>query len=565
MCECFVGYEGAACERVVPGAGCGPRHVRNVSRLARAYGGGGDYALWDKASSHGCACDPGWAGPDCAKRRCKLGVDPLYIDGKATARVSQPSFTLRAGVNADALSGTYAIRFFDVFDRDYVTAPLDAAAGTDYAAALSRGASSACAHVVGALEALPNTVVPAGTVACSSDVDATAASYATYSLTFTGNPAACGRSRSRGTSTARRGRRRARILERGTSRDGVGRGEFVDRFPQPCDGVVVRTLSRGGEYGAGYFGDVDTAEMPRLKRCLGDGDGDGANDVDEYDWDHANLAREGRADRMGAHPHVVKLIAESAHDAYFAGKLALVWWNPDEGTSGRFVMANPPWATLEYFSVWPTDGVASLIWRDADGDGELDVATGATNASLVNETVATVRFAKHTNVAYSSFDLSCESCDNQTTPCLRVGDLLFLADLSYPGQPGGGGTEFGTAELFTVTRLWRADPTRPTHAREDRVRSELDMNVPWNSDDGESAEGFVAALSSSRRRERARGRRRRRGETGRVRVRERVLEPAHVRHGRRVCVCFTGSREDCAPVSAPHMTPLSNVAIRGMW
>ena len=73
--------------------------------------------------------------------------------------------------------------------------------------------------------------------------------------------------------------------------DGVGRGEFVDRFPQPCDGVVVRTLSRGGEYGAGYFGDVDTAEMPRLKRCLGDGDGDGANDVDEYDWDHANLAR----------------------------------------------------------------------------------------------------------------------------------------------------------------------------------------------------------------------------------------------------------------------------------
>ena len=272
------------------------------------------------------------------------------------------------------------------------------------------------------------------------------------------------------------------------------KGEFVDRFPQPCDSVVVRTLSRGGEYGAGYFGDVDTAEMPRLKRCLGDGDGDGANDVDEYDWDHANLAREGRADRMGAHPHVVKLIAESAHDAYFAGKLALVWWNPDEGTSGRFVMANPPWATLEYFSVWPTDGVASLIWRDADGDGELDVATGATNASLVNETVATVRFAKHTNVAYSSFDLSCESCDNQTTPCLRVGDLLFLADLSYPGQPGGGGTEFGTAELFTVTRLWRADPTRTTHAREDRFRIELDMNVPWNSDDGESAEGFVRPI-----------------------------------------------------------------------
>ena len=39
-----------------------------------------EYSLWDAHVSLGCACSPGWHGPDCSKRKCKYGIDPLYVD-----------------------------------------------------------------------------------------------------------------------------------------------------------------------------------------------------------------------------------------------------------------------------------------------------------------------------------------------------------------------------------------------------------------------------------------------------------------------------------------------------
>ena len=226
--------------------------------------------------------------------------------------MSQPWFTLNAGTNVETLSGTYAIRFFDVFDRDYVTAPLDAAAGTAYAAELSAGAGSACAHVVSALEALPNTVVPAGTVVCSSDIDETAASYATYALTFTATPAACGRSdravprrrdaaddaRERGAATrtasaaASFRRHRARSPSLMTLRPPLARSAPPTpqrRVRRPLPAAVRRrrrALSRGGDTARATWR-RRLGRDAALKRCLGDGDGNSANDVDEYDWDHA--------------------------------------------------------------------------------------------------------------------------------------------------------------------------------------------------------------------------------------------------------------------------------------
>ena len=61
----------------------------------------------------------------------------------STARVETPWYTLHAGPESGGLlTGTYAIRFFDVFGHDYATAPLDAAADG------ARG----CAAIVSALE-----------------------------------------------------------------------------------------------------------------------------------------------------------------------------------------------------------------------------------------------------------------------------------------------------------------------------------------------------------------------------------------------------------------------------
>ena len=140
-----------------------------------------------------------------------------------------------------------------------------------------------------------------------------------------------------------------------------------------------------------------------------------------------------------------------------------MWWNPDEGTSGRFIMANAPWATLEYFPVWPTDAVASLIWRDADADGELDVATGEVNASVANETVATVRFAAATNAAVIHRAAS-HATTRRRRACASA--TSSSSPTSVPGPGGGGGTHFGTSELYD-TRC--GAPTR--RARRARART----------------------------------------------------------------------------------------------
>merc|ERR1711871_335898 len=81
------------------------------------------------------------------------------------------------------------IKFYDVFGEDYVTEPItistvDTTAG-------------GCDSIVSALEGLPNTVIPAGSVYCSQSQStgnspnspySAESSGQKYSLTFTGNP-----------------------------------------------------------------------------------------------------------------------------------------------------------------------------------------------------------------------------------------------------------------------------------------------------------------------------------------------------------------------------------------
>merc|ERR1711998_331721 len=135
----------------------------------------------------GCSCDPGYSGAECSSRMCKYGIDPLYIDDESTARVSSATYIVRPGNTG--LEGTYSIKFFDVFGDDFITEPIKASSTTT------------CLEVVSALEALPNTVIPSGSVFCSDYIgqyDEMLGSYAyeatveggfhMYSLTFTGNP-----------------------------------------------------------------------------------------------------------------------------------------------------------------------------------------------------------------------------------------------------------------------------------------------------------------------------------------------------------------------------------------
>merc|ERR1711998_731736 len=159
------------------------------------------------------------------------GIDPLYVDDESTARVASSTYIVRPGF--DGLQGTYAIKFYDVFGEDYVTEPIKAADATT------------CLEVVSALEALPNTVIPGGSVFCSDyfgQMDELLGSYEydstpeggfhMYSLTFTGN---------------------LKPIEIDVTLDGVRAttntttavwsdgmtGEFVDHFATQCENVYV--------------------------------------------------------------------------------------------------------------------------------------------------------------------------------------------------------------------------------------------------------------------------------------------------------------------------------------
>ena len=82
ICECISGYEGSACQRMIcPQFNmqtCSNRGMcKSKSELAQS-DHGNIYELWDKHSSMGCECDPGFYGPACNARRCVYGYDPMF-------------------------------------------------------------------------------------------------------------------------------------------------------------------------------------------------------------------------------------------------------------------------------------------------------------------------------------------------------------------------------------------------------------------------------------------------------------------------------------------------------
>jgi len=116
----------------------------------------------------GCYCDKGYYGPDCSLKRCKYGIDPLYLDDSSTVKYSIYDFAVLTTKQDNALStgnpiftdglsaagqGYFSIRFYDAFGEDWLTQPIVAGAN--------------CATVIAALEAIPNDVIPPGQTWCT--------------------------------------------------------------------------------------------------------------------------------------------------------------------------------------------------------------------------------------------------------------------------------------------------------------------------------------------------------------------------------------------------------------
>jgi len=157
-CKCFDGYDGVACQRAsCPNSCSGHGVCKNIRQLAAA-DNGNIYKLWDKQSTMGCECDAGFSGPDCSERKCKYGVDPLYLDDITTVKYPVWNFaTLNddGGTFHDSLTGTayWAIRFFDSHGEDWLTNPI--------------AAGASCNQVMKELYSLPNDVIPWASLRCT--------------------------------------------------------------------------------------------------------------------------------------------------------------------------------------------------------------------------------------------------------------------------------------------------------------------------------------------------------------------------------------------------------------
>lgn len=494
-CDCYFGYDGAACQRAsCPGFpdNCHGHGVcRSIEQLAQD-DHGNVYKLWDRSSTMGCQCDPGYTGPDCSLRVCKYDVDPLYYDDSATIKYSTwdmavltnaatPDFT--DGHNQPG-EGLWAIRFYDVYGEDWLTSPLTA------------GAS--CDQVVEALENIPNDVIPHGSVYCtfleivggtenlqsvedaqlfgtrhsseiwykmawweyhtsdnmgelseetalnqgytsSDQASAIIISGYIYRLKFYGNPGKLKEPEielyldgSRPSLASTDGKVVAKVWTDGQQGDGI------DYFADVCHGVTVEVAfsldANGNPTSQSYLTGFTREEKFALKDCFGDSDFDPSNNVDIHNWDHGSKM----------YPHVVKLVrvvTRSVNEFTDGGHYAVIYYdttvkldNADAVSDGTFMLLNPFFSpdqkVTDMYEVYTTKGVLALT----SNQSEATFGFGSRHIYTSNVSYDT----SDRSIAPYDGDISCEVSANNPDKmryvqhCLNKSDLFFLINWEAP-------------------------------------------------------------------------------------------------------------------------------------
>ena len=505
-CECFDGYEGAACQRAsCPDITCSGHGTCHSAAQLAYFDNQNEYKLWDKDVTMGCLCEPGYQGPSCADKMCKYGVDPLYDDDYerevryASARVEIDIVNdLGENLRIDyKLAGTYAIKFYDVFGEDFKTLPIMV--------------NSNCSTVVDALEALPNTVIPADSVTCLENQTLNNDKIA-YDLMFTGNP---GELMPIEVDMYLDGNRPTVYLAHNENNTVVQfnvqttvypnyygiSGEFTDYFSTICSGVVLsmEALSEGitktPDAGSrGMITGLSTAENKLLKKCLGDANGDTSDNVDVFDWDYGLW-------NTTLTPHIVKISPSSKETLDDAGKFYLLWYNDAEyyevgGYPGVFYTGNLPpvdddldslTGYAENYDIFTTSGVATVLSNSTYTQG----AEFGTQDALKSEAV-TGRWAEGDTTVYTSKDVSCYSGNmGDLNVCLEKGDIVFLFDSNWPKRVTLDGAEASlkttpaadTGTMYTVVKIGVNEPTSTTYDMEDRFYFVVDKVINWDGSD----------------------------------------------------------------------------------
>lgn len=311
-CQCFDGYTGSACQRAAcPNTGngvCSGHGTCETIKTIAAWDYGNMYDLWDEHSTMGCVCDGGYRGANCEEKICKYGADPLYKDGPRSIRYSNWTVVIYTGAAA-TVDGTYALVFTDQTGEDWQSPALDW--------------DDNCDEIVPKLLQIPNKVFKSGDVLCQkydainslagADFAATvgqpfsipAAATLTfkvkYALAFPNHP---GVMKNVWINKYLDGSRPTMYTDEATTstlgwyiyNDGFY-GENDDFTPDHCVGLEV-TITAGAT--GDDYDELTIAEGTRamFKTCLGDVDGNTANNGDVENWESGTINQ----------PHLIKLI-----------------------------------------------------------------------------------------------------------------------------------------------------------------------------------------------------------------------------------------------------------------
>lgn len=323
-CWCVPGYSGSACHRadcpVVSSVICNGHGTCKSARELAIDDHENMYELWDADVTMGCDCDSGYYGAACEHKMCKLGYDPIYDDLESSVRYSNWSIAIVLQSSTDIIAGNYSIVFFDATGEDWKTEPI------------SYGAS--CLTVIDALENLPNSVIPYGSVKCNMWEDYHHIPYTDepvklvdwynpfygikYQLAFPANPGILRAPEldihldgSRPTLFSTETSGNQNTLQYFVYPNGF-QGEVSQYFDEKCIGVDLTLLTQPVQEIAGgftseytYLGGLSSLETRLLQRCLGESDlspsiysATGSIEGQTYTWDYGDVY----------YPHIVRLV-----------------------------------------------------------------------------------------------------------------------------------------------------------------------------------------------------------------------------------------------------------------
>lgn len=326
VCACFPGYDGSGCQRAscpINSAGqCSGHGTCDSIKNIFAADNYNVYNLWDQDQSMGCVCDSGFSGPDCSLKNCKFGADPLYHDDYANVRYSNFTYQIFTTAPHNTIIGNYSIIFKDHSMKSWQTSPIDV--------------NATCIEVVQALESLPNNVIPTNTVRCLKNVNAGLIGgqkilqdsiyditqmfiKSKFTLAFMGN---AGKLNQLDLNFNIDGSRPTLYSPQDTDISGssVGyavypngyAGEDTDYVNDLCEGLLV-SLKSSGLFHTLSFLTNSASQMKLLKTCLGDSDGNPANNIEVYNWDYG-----GNTNMSFINPHLIKLV-DATQDQYESG------------------------------------------------------------------------------------------------------------------------------------------------------------------------------------------------------------------------------------------------------